>query len=86
MIEKSKKKATSRNAEGKRVKKASLTKRALVRAVNKGTRDKAAKAMELMGYVMKVEDGWVIKVDKDGKKTRVSELETEPTPTKIIVD
>ncbi len=63
-----------------------LTKRALVRAVNKGTRNKAKRAMELMGYVMKVEDGWIIKEDEKGNKTRIAPVDATPNAKDIIVD
>ena len=41
-----------------------LTKRALVRAIKKGTKGLAQEEMDLMGYVTRVEDGWVVHIDK----------------------
>lgn len=63
-----------------------LTKRALVRAVKKGTKGLAEQEMELMGYVTRVEDGWVVQIDKEGNKTRISKVNHGQLPDKIILD
>lgn len=63
-----------------------LTKGALIRAINKGTKGLAQKEMDLMGYVTRVEDGWVVHIDKEGNRTRVSKVEHGSVPDKIIVD
>jgi hypothetical protein len=63
-----------------------LTKRALVRAVNKGTRGLAQQEMDLMGYVTRAEDGWVVRIDKEGNRTRISKIDHGPIPDKIILD
>ena len=44
-----------------------LTKQALVRAVKKGTRNKAKEAIRLRGFQVIVQKGWVVKVDAQGK-------------------
>lgn len=54
--------------------KAYLTKRVLVRATRKGTRSIASEAMNIKGYVVKAENGWVVKVHRTGQQERLSRL------------
>lgn len=64
-----------------------LTKDVLVRAINKGTRNLAAEALELMGYVVTVRDGWVVKLDADGNLIeKISKLEESKRSGKITLD
>lgn len=58
----------------KRRNKAYLTKRVLVRATRKGTRSIASEAMNIKGYVVKAENGWVVKVHHTGQQERLSRL------------
>lgn len=53
---------------------ASLTKRRLIRAIRKATRDLSADAMKVKGYVIKAENGWVVKVNHTGQKKRLSRI------------
>lgn len=64
----------AREKEGKKKRKAYLTKRALVRATRKGTRSVASEAMNIKGYIVKAEKGWVIKVHHTGEQERLSRL------------
>ena len=52
-----------------------LTTRALERALSKATRNLTDEAMALMGYVVTVEDNWVVKKYKDGKVERLEKIE-----------
>lgn len=64
-----------------------LTKDALVRAINKGTRNLAAEALELMGYVVTVRDGWVVKLDAAGNLLeKISKVEGAKRSGKIKFD
>ena len=52
-----------------------LTTRTLERALSKATRHLTEEEMELMGYVVTMEDNWVVKKYKDGKVERITEIE-----------
>lgn len=67
-------------------KKAPLTKRALVRAINKGTKGLGEKEMRLLGYITRLENGNVVRIDKDGNKTIIAKVEHDPRSKKIILD
>ena len=45
----------------------------------------AEEAMQVMGYIMIAEDGWVIKLFADGTKEKIKELEVVPRPETIIL-
>lgn len=64
----------AREKAAKRKGKAYLTKRALVRATRKGTRSVASEAMNIKGYIIKAENGWVVKVHHTGQHERLSRL------------
>ena len=63
-----------------------LTKRALIRAIKKGTKGLAQEEMDLMGYVTRVEDSWVVQIDKEGNKTRISKIDEGLISDIIILD
>ena len=52
-----------------------LTKRVLVRKAKSAGRVAAKNAMELMGYVVTVKDGWVVKEHQDGRVEQIEKLE-----------
>ena len=52
-----------------------LTKRRLASAAKAGIRKAAAETMEVMGYVIIAEDGWLIKKYADGRKEQISPIE-----------
>ena len=52
-----------------------LTKRRLVSAAKAGFRKAAAETMEVMGYLIIAQDGWVIKKYADGRIERLSPIE-----------
>lgn len=64
--------------------KASITKRVVLRAAGKGIRAASDQAMKTAGYVVKVEDGWVIEVDSKGQSKRVKKLGN--TSTDLVLD
>ena len=66
--------------------KAYLTKRVLTRAIGKATKGISIEAMLLKGYVVQVENGWVIKIYRDGKKEKISPLNRTNTRKKVVLD
>jgi len=54
--------------------KAYLSKRALQRATGKATRKISSQAMNLKGYIIQAENGWVVKIDKTGKREQLSRI------------
>ncbi|MFT3949197.1 MAG: hypothetical protein QM763_19695 [Agriterribacter sp.] len=51
-----------------------LTKRTIVRQARAAGRRAALRAMHVMGFVVTIEDGWVIKKFKDGQIERISKI------------
>ena len=78
-LKKVKKKAAPRDG-------AYLTKRVMERAINKATRNTARDAMALQGFRLVKENGWVVKIDRDGNKTQVEKLSTVKAPKRIALD
>jgi hypothetical protein len=63
-----------------------LTKRVLMRAIGKATRSVSSEAMHLKGYVVQVEKGWVVKIDKQGKREKIARLKRTHTNKKVALD
>lgn len=53
-----------------------LTKRIVVSKAKSAGKAAAKNAMNLMGYVVTVKDGWVIKEHQDGKVEQIEKLQT----------
>lgn len=53
-----------------------LTKRTLLSKARSAGKVAAKSAMEIMGYVVTVQDGWVVKQHDDGRIEKMRELET----------
>ena len=51
-----------------------LRTRDLVRRSTKAIKEAAKETMDLMGYVVMAEDGWIIKKYKDGRIERIEEI------------
>lgn len=68
---KSPKKKSTKTPQKRR---AYLTKRDLVRATRKATRNVSSEAMDLKGYIVTTENGWVVKTNSDGSKERLSRI------------
>ena len=63
-----------------------LTKRVLVRAASPAFREAAKEAMRIKGYVVKAENGWVVREDSNGTITRLSPIEPISRPRTIALD
>ncbi len=63
-----------------------LTKRALIRAVTKGTKNEELDAMNLLGYTVKEEDGWVVKLYASGEKERISKIVVSKSSAEVVLD
>ena len=63
-----------------------LTTRALQRAVTKGTKNLESEAMDLMGYVVKQKNDWVVKVYADGRVEKISEIKKAKRPKRFVLD
>lgn len=70
----SKSQKTSRNTTSDGF--AYLTKRLLVSKAKSAGKVAAKNAMELMGYVVTVKDGWVVKEHQDGRVEQIEKLQT----------
>jgi hypothetical protein len=62
-----------------------LTKRILVSAARSGIRKAAKETMDIMGFVVIVENGWVVKKYRDGKIEKLERLES-PENTNLVLD
>lgn len=81
---KSRLKADKKSAAGKET--AYVTKRVLVRAASPAVKIASRRAMEVAGYVVKAENGWVVRVDQDGTKSRISKIRNITRPRQIALD
>ncbi len=70
------------NAEGKSY----LTKRMLLSTTAKAIKDAAAKSMEVQGFNIIAEDGWVVKVLANGEREKIRQLSKIKRPAKIILN
>lgn len=85
MAAKKKKSRKSNRVEEPKV--AYLTKQTLLRAVKKGTKNKAKEALKLRGFQVIVKQGWVVKVDENGKVLeKIQKLPPVKSPKKIALD
>jgi len=57
-----------------------LTKRVLVSAAKAGVRQAAKDTMEVMGYTIIAEDGWVVRKDLKGNTERIEQIPLSATP------
>lgn len=63
-----------------------LSKRMMLRALRKATLHLTDDAMERMGYIVTVSDGWVVKKPKVGKMVRMYKLPKVNMHKKIVLD
>jgi hypothetical protein len=63
-----------------------LTKRRLASAAQSGIRKAAAETMEVMGYTVIADNGWVVKKFADGRIERISPVETVNTNESLALD
>jgi hypothetical protein len=66
--------------------KAYLTKRALLRATGKATRSVSSRAMNLEGYVIQAENGWVVRIDNTGRRENISRIARVKTNQEVALD
>jgi hypothetical protein len=57
-----------------------VTKRVLKSAIDKAFRKASASTRKSIGYVIKAENGWVIREELDGRKTRLSKINKSNHP------
>jgi len=62
-----------------------LTKRILVSAARAGIKKAAEETMEIMGFVVIVKDGWVVKKYRDGTIEKLERLEPLEN-TRLVLD
>lgn len=70
-----KKEAKSKRATRKTS--AYLSKQTLLRAISKSSRSLSSSAMKQRGFVVTVENGWVVKKDKEGNTQQLQKLNEE---------
>jgi len=76
-----KKKKTSTKTE-----KAYMTKRLVVRVASSAVKNASRRAMEVAGYVIKAENGWIVRENIDGSKSRISKITKINHPKEIALD
>jgi hypothetical protein len=63
-----------------------LSKRILQQASRKAFQSASVRAMKTMGYLIKAENGWLIRENADGSVEKISKLASVKRPSKIILD
>lgn len=63
-----------------------LTTQLLLRAVAKGSKNLELEEMELMGYVVKEQKGWVVKIYANGDVEKISKIETITRSKHLALD
>jgi hypothetical protein len=51
-----------------------LTKDIVVKVVRKGLRNAAKKSLKTMGYTIKTQEGWLVKISTSGDVSRIKEI------------
>jgi hypothetical protein len=76
----------SNKTDKKTTETAYLTKRVIVRATRKTFIKASEKAMKTLGYVVKAENGWVVRENIDGTKEKLHKIEKVKRSSKIVFD
>ena len=84
MAKKAKKKSIKKAGPAKGV--VYLSARALQRAVTKGTKNLEDEAMSLMGYVVKQQGNWVVKLYANGKVEKIKAIKKTKRPKHLVLD
>ncbi len=63
-----------------------LTKRVLVRAIDKSTRKLSSNALQQRGSIVTVEKGWVVKKHSNGETDKVKKLPSIKRSLRIALD
>ena len=66
--------------------KAYITKRILLAESNKAVQLASLKAMRLVGHVVKVKEGWVVREHRNGTIEKISKLGPKVKPQEIVLD
>jgi hypothetical protein len=67
-------------------KEAYLTRRVLRRAIAKDSEELVKEALKIRGYVVQVSEGWIVRVERSGKITRLKQLPKRPKTASIKLD
>jgi len=63
-----------------------LTKRDVVRVATAAIKRASTQAMKTAGYVIKAENGWVVRENQDGSIHRIKEIKGASTLHKLVLD
>ena len=63
-----------------------MTKRSLKKLSADAFREASEKAMEIAGYVLRADNGWLVREDADGLVTRIKKLSPKVTAAEIVLD
>lgn len=63
-----------------------VTKQVLARAAKPAIVKASRRAMEVAGYIVKAENGWVVRVDQDGTVSKISKISKTTRPKQIVLD
>lgn len=73
-----------RKRRAKKATKRYVTKRVFKAAVGTAVRKASDQAMRSMGYVVKAENGWVIRENSDGTKVVLSKIDQAPQSNLVL--
>ena len=63
-----------------------LTKRVLKRTSRKAIIRASQRAMKIAGYIVSVQDGWVVRIYRDNKVEKISKLSPKVKPQEVVLD
>ena len=63
-----------------------ITKRILLQTSYRAIKLASKKAMRIAGYIVKVQNEWVVREDKDGTIEKILKLSPKVKPQEIILD
>ena len=63
-----------------------LTKRDVVRVATAAIKRASTQAMKTAGYVIKAENGWVVRENQNGSIQRIKEIKGASTLPKLVLD
>lgn len=78
-------KASLKKASSKATEKvAYLTKRAMLRVSHRAVQNASERAMNLVGYVIKTDGDWIVRVNKDGSIKRIKRYKTSQSKPLVL--
>ncbi|SEG18278.1 hypothetical protein [Algoriphagus boritolerans] len=63
-----------------------LTKRDLVRVASAAVRKASDDSMQIAGYVVKAENGWIVRENSDGSVIQIEKLKDYSKSRKLVLD